>query len=339
MSERACRGSLSAQGLMPTESTWTAWGRGASSAERVRLIVGRPSARSSTVSRMPRQTDVRAYGRVFDDVAEDYDRHRPSYPDRLLDRACEAAGLHAGAAVLEIGCGTGQLTRSLLARGLRVTAVEPGQQLIARSRDQLHGVGDVQFVNARLEDATLPRARYSTVFSASAIHWIDPDVSWRKAADALVDGGSLALVSYFGLDDPRSAADQQALRAAVTTIAPDLAANWPTYRDLDRTLAGVSSRRDNISEVWAWLGDYAIARGYPASLFGDVEVVALPALLEHTADELNALLGTMSFWARLSAAQREALAAENQALHQRLGRPIRSSTVACLVTARRQPRT
>lgn len=65
----------------------------------------------------------------------------------------------------------------------------------------------------------------------------------------------------------------------------------------------------------------------------------MPTLLEHTGKELNALLGTMSFWTRLSPRQREALAADNDALHQRLGRPIRSSTVACLVTARRTPRT
>jgi SAM-dependent methyltransferase len=175
---------------------------------------------------MPPQPDTRSLGRVFDEVAEDYDRHRPTYPDMLVERACE--GIGPGAAVLEIGCGTGQLTRSLLGRGLRVTAVEPGQRLIVRARDQLNGVGDVQFVNARLEDASLPRAQYSTVFSASAIHWIDPDVSWRRAADALVDGGSLALVSYFGLDDPRSADDQQALRAAMTTVAPEFAADWPT---------------------------------------------------------------------------------------------------------------
>ena len=284
---------------------------------------------------MPRHPDARSYGRVFDEVAEDYDRHRPTYPDVLVDRACEAAGIGPGAAVLEIGCGTGQLTRSLLARGLRVTAVEPGQQLIARARDQLNGIGDVQFVNARLDDASLPRAQYSAVFSASAIHWIDPDVSWRKAADALVDGGNLALVSYFGLDDPRSADDQQALRAAMTTIAPELAADWPTYRDLAGTLAGVAARRDNVSEVWAWLGGYEIARGYAADLFDDAQVAAVPTLLEHTADELNALLGTMSFWAGLSPRQRDALAAENQTFHQRIGRPIRSSTVACLVVARR----
>jgi SAM-dependent methyltransferase len=286
---------------------------------------------------MPSQADARTRGLVFDEVAADYDRHRPTYPDALVDQACE--GIAPGSPVLEIGCGTGQLTRSLLARGLRVTAVEPGQQLIARARDRLNGAGDVELVNARLEDASLPRAWYAAVFSASAIHWIDPDVGWRTAADALVDGGSLALLSYFGLDDPRSAADQRALRAAIATIAPEAAADWPTYRDIAGTLAGARARRENISEVWAWLGSHDIARGYAADLFDDVQIViAAPMKLEHTADELNALLGTMSFWARLSPRQRDALLAENQALHQRLGRPIRSSAVACLAVARRRPR-
>src|SRR5262249_3858380 len=169
--------------------------------------------------------------------------------------------------------------------------------------------------------------------------WVDPDVSWRKAADALVDSGTLALVSYFGLEEPRSAQDQQALRAALAKIAPELAATWPTYRDLNGTLAGVAARRDNVSEIWGWLGSYDVARSDVAALLHDVQVAAVPTLLEHTADQLNALLGTMSFWARLVPRQRDALAAENQALHQRLGRPIRSSTVACLVTAQRQPRT
>jgi hypothetical protein len=72
-----------------------------------------------------------------------------------------------------------------------------------------------------------------------------------------------------------------------------------------------------------------------ADLFDDTQLAVVPTLLEHTADALNALLGTMSFWAQLSLQQRDALCAENRALHQRLGRPIRSSAVACLVTARR----
>jgi SAM-dependent methyltransferase len=278
------------------------------------------------------------FGEVFNEVAEEYDRHRPTYPDSLIDRACEVGGLGPGARVLEIGCGTGQLTRSLLARGLRVTAIEPGERLIARARDQLANAAGVEFVNRRLEEASVAHAHYSAVFSASAIHWVDPDVSWRKIADALVDGGTLALVSYFGLEEPRSAGDQQALRAAMARVAPGVVADWPIYRDLDATLGGAGERRGNVSELWAWLGSYELARGYAADLFDDTQVAAVPTLLEHTADALNALLGTMSFSARLSPGQRDALCAENHALHQRLGRRIRSSTVACLVTARRAQR-
>lgn len=288
---------------------------------------------------MTSPVDARSYGRVFDEIAEDYERHRPGYPDALIDQASEAAGIGPGAAVLEIGCGTGQLTGSLLARGLRITAVEPGRRLIARARNRLEAGGDVEFVNARLEDASLPQGRYGGVFSASAIHWVDPDVSWRVAADTLVDGGGLALISYFGLDDRRSAQDQQALRDVLAGIAPELASAWPTYRTLDRTLAGVAARRENVSEVWAWLGGYDVARGYAADLFEDVEVAAVPILLEHSAAALTGLLGTMSFWSRLSRGQRQALAAETEALQQRMGRSIRSSTAACLVTARRRART
>jgi SAM-dependent methyltransferase len=287
---------------------------------------------------MPRAAEADRYGEVFNEVAEEYDRHRPAYPDALIDRACEVGGLDRGATVLEIGCGTGQLTRSLLARGLRVTAIEPGERLIGRARDQLADAGELEFVNRRLEEAPLPHAHYSAALSGSAIHWVDPDVGWRKIAAALVDGGTLALVSYFGLEEPRSTGDQQALRAAMAKVAPGVAADWPTYRDLAATLRGVAERRANVSEVWAWLGGYELARGYVADLFDDTQVAAVPTLLEHSADALNALLGTMSFWARLSPRQRDALCAENLALHRRLGRPIRSSTVACLVTARRVQR-
>jgi SAM-dependent methyltransferase len=279
----------------------------------------------------------RIQGNVFDAVADEYDRYRAGYPDALVDRACEVAGLRPGAAVLEIGCGTGKLTRSLLARGLQVTAVEPGEQMIERARIELEGAGELHFVNARLEEASLPSSHYRAVFSASSIHWADPDVSWRKLADALLDDGTLALLSYFGLQEPCSDEEQAALRAALATVAPELAADWPIYRDLEATLAGAAERRENVSEVWAWLGSYEIAHRDAARLFEDAELAAVPRLFEQTADELNALLGTMSFSARLSPPQRDALFAENHAIHERLGRAIRSSTVACLVTARRRP--
>jgi SAM-dependent methyltransferase len=286
------------------------------------------------VTRLPGST-ARRYGQVFDEIAAEYDRHRPAYPDELIDQACRVAGIGSGAQVLEVGCGSGQLTRGLVARGLHVTALEPGTSLIALARQNLAGAGEVEFVNAKFEDALLPREQFAAVFCASAFHWIDPEVSWQKAADVLVPGGTLALVQYFGVEEPRTKPDQEAALAAIRKIAPDVADNWPAYRDLDATLAGMEQRRGNVSQVWAWLGSYDIAQDYAARLFGDVQVAVMPKLIEQTPDQLNAVLRTMSFYARLSPSQRHALEREFQAIYEQLGRPIRASAVAALVTAPR----
>ena len=286
------------------------------------------------MTRLPGST-ARRYGKVFDEIAAEYDRHRPAYPDQLIDQGCQVAGIGSGDHVLEVGCGSGQLTRGLLARGLHVTALEPGKSLIALARQNLEGAGEVQFVNAQFEDALLPREQFAAVFCASAFHWIDPKVSWQKAADVLVPGGTLALVQYCGLEEPRTRTDQDAALAAIGKVAPDIAANWPAYRDLDATLAGMEQRRGNVSQVWAWLGSYDIGQDYAGRLFGDVQVAVMPRLVEYTPDELNAVLRTMSFYARLSPGQRQALEREYEAIYERLGRPIRASTVAALVTARR----
>jgi len=289
------------------------------------------------VTRLPKST-ARRYGKVFDEIAAEYDRRRPAYPDELIDQACQVAGIGSGDHVLEVGCGSGQLTRGLVARGLHVTALEPGTSLIALARQNLEGAGEVEFVNAQFEDALLPREQFQAVFSASAFHWVDPEVSWQKAANVLVPGGALALVQYFGLEEPGSKGDQEAVLAAMRKIAPDIAANWPAYRDLDATLAGMEQRRGNVSQVWAWLGSYDLGQDYVGRLYGDVQVAVMPKLIELTPDELSALVRTMSYYARLSPGQRQALEREYEAIYERLGRPIRASTVAALVTARRPAR-
>jgi ubiquinone/menaquinone biosynthesis C-methylase UbiE len=132
------------------------------------------------MTRLPTPS-ARHYGKVFDEIAAEYDRNRPMYPDDLVDQAYQVAGIGDGDQVLEIGCGSGQLTRSLVARGLHVTALEPGKNLIALARQNLEGAGTVEFMNARFEDASCPHEYFRAVFSASALHWVDPKVGWLKS--------------------------------------------------------------------------------------------------------------------------------------------------------------
>jgi SAM-dependent methyltransferase len=269
---------------------------------------------------------ARRFGRVFETLAAEYDAHRPTYPDELVDRAC--TDLAAGDPVLEVGCGTGQLTRSLVARRLQVTAVDPGSRLLALATEELDGV---RFVNAPFETAELSTGQFPALFSASAFHWVDPEVSWSRAAGALSPGGTLALLQYCGVaaDD-----DQHAQMAALGRVAPEIAAGWPTLRPLEVILAGIEERGANVSEVWSWVGQYDLGRS-AGRLFDDVRVAAVPVVRQHTAAELIALLRTLSPYHRMTAHQQDALEASIVALEGDLGRPIRSTTAAVLVTARK----
>jgi ubiquinone/menaquinone biosynthesis C-methylase UbiE len=59
----------------------------------------------------------RRTGAVFNEVAELYDRVRPTYPGELFEDLVAITGLGQQSSVLEVGCGTGQATRSLAALG------------------------------------------------------------------------------------------------------------------------------------------------------------------------------------------------------------------------------
>jgi protein-L-isoaspartate O-methyltransferase len=101
--------------------------------------------------------------------------------------------------VLEVGCGSGQLTRGLAARGLRVTALQPGTSLMALARQNLAGAGEVEFVNARFEDALLPRGRFRAVFSASAFTGLTLRSAGRRPLTCLFPVGRSPLCSTSGL--------------------------------------------------------------------------------------------------------------------------------------------
>jgi hypothetical protein len=70
-------------------------------------------------------------------------------------------------------------------------------------------------------------------------------------------------------------------------------------------------------------------------LFDDVRAAAVPVVMEHTAADLIALMGTLSPYHRMTADQQAALTVALVALEDELGRRIRSTTAAVLVTARK----
>lgn len=276
---------------------------------------------------------TRHYGLQLDQVADAYDRHRPVYPEELVEAACAAAGVRSGDRVLEIGCGTGQLTAALVARGLHVLAVEPGTHMIERARVRLGGDA-VEFVCGRFEDVALAGERFPAVFSATAFHWIDPAVSWAKAASLLGPGGTLALLTHCSGADAESIETERAIVRRVEAVAPEIAATLPRPRAAREVLEGAERRRSNVSELWSWFGQHELAVPEAAGLYEDVRILSSIVYFNWTAEQLNAQRRTTTLSFRLGPERTVALERETDRLLAGLGRRIRLPALAVAVTAR-----
>ncbi|BCJ62589.1 methyltransferase type 11 [Micromonospora endophytica] len=133
---------------------------------------------------------------MFEEVPELYDRVRPGYPDELFTDLVTVTGLDERASVLEVGCGTGQATRSLAALGCPVTAVEPGAAMVALARRQLASHSHLQVEQSTFEHWDDSGRRFDVLVAASSWHWVDPRVGWRRAHAVLRPGGWLALLGH-----------------------------------------------------------------------------------------------------------------------------------------------
>ena len=133
--------------------------------------------------------DRRDLGRVFDEVPELYDRVRPAYPDELFADLVAITGMDRRSPVLEVGCGTGQATRSLAALRCPVTAIEPGAGMAALARQRLAAFGNVEVENSTFEEWDDGGRRFDVLVAASAWHWVDPSIGWRRAQTCFIPGG------------------------------------------------------------------------------------------------------------------------------------------------------
>jgi SAM-dependent methyltransferase len=131
---------------------------------------------------------------TFNEDAELYDRARPRYPDAVFDDLVHLARLQPGANLLEVGCGTGRFTLPLAQRGFRITCVELGENLAAVARRNLAPFPDVRVEIAPFEAWDPDGETFDLIYAAAAWHWIDPDVRYRKAAELLKPGASLAII-------------------------------------------------------------------------------------------------------------------------------------------------
>lgn len=126
-------------------------------------------------------------GRSFGSVAECYDRGRPGYPAQAVEWLVNGDAK----VVLELGAGTGKLTRRLVDAGHAVFATDPDPAMLRVLEER---VPEVSAKLASAEDVPVNDRSVDVVVVAQAFHWFDADRALREIARVLKPGGHLALV-------------------------------------------------------------------------------------------------------------------------------------------------
>ena len=129
--------------------------------------------------------------RSFESAAADYERHRPEYPEEAVLWAAGRLGLGPGSRVLDVGAGTGKLTRGLVALGFEVVAVEPGAPMLEQLR---RAVPEAEAVEAPVESIPLPGESVDAAFAGQAYHWFDRERALPELHRVIRPGGGLALL-------------------------------------------------------------------------------------------------------------------------------------------------
>ena len=130
--------------------------------------------------------DVAATG--FGRVPGEYERARPGYPDEVPELLATTGALAPGRVVVDVGAGTGKLTRQLAGSGATLLAVEPLEAM----REALVGTGLV--VAGTGEALPLRSGSVDLITVAQAFHWFEPVPALAEVARVLRPGGWLALV-------------------------------------------------------------------------------------------------------------------------------------------------
>ena len=132
--------------------------------------------------------------RRFSSRVDNYARYRPSYAEAAIELLHARCGLLPGAAVADVGSGTGILTEQLLERGARVFAVEPNDRMRGAAEAQLSARTGFRSIAGTAEATSLAAESIDLYVAGQAFHWFAQAAARREALRIVRRGGFGALL-------------------------------------------------------------------------------------------------------------------------------------------------
>ena len=142
---------------------------------------------------------VHPHAGTFDEAAADYELGRPGYPEELLGWIGQWGHLQTGCTVVDLGAGTGKLTRVLVKSDANIIAIEP---LEGMRQEFARLLPDTELLDATAEAIPLPDSSVHMVTCGQSFRWFATDEALEEIARVLCPGGELVL-AFNSYDDSK----------------------------------------------------------------------------------------------------------------------------------------
>jgi ubiquinone/menaquinone biosynthesis C-methylase UbiE len=182
------------------------------------------------LARLATETSIRRQQRVWSRRVNSWDHHTPAGLEKVTAAVLATAAARPGTQVVDLGCGTGQLSIPLAERGARVLAVDISQAMIERleanARDR--SVDGVEAIAIPIENLWLPGESVDLVVTSYALHHLRDSDKSRVVSAAyrwLRPGGSL-LVADMMFGRGGTTEDRVIIKAKVKALAAKGVGGW-----------------------------------------------------------------------------------------------------------------
>ncbi len=207
---------------------------------------------------------------VFDNNAKAYHRYRPKCPIHIIDQLRLRTHLAPASRILEIGCGTGQLTLDLAKWQHSLVAVEKGSQLAAIAKVNMRPYPKAEVITADFEEWMDEDQKFDLVVACQSFHWIEAQLGIQKVHHLLKPGGKFALIWH--------------LDTSQNTIF--WKQSTPIYQSFFPRKSGHQPLTSQASKFQSLLAD--------SKLFGEVQRYEYPWEITYSKEDYLGLLSTFS---------------------------------------------
>ncbi|MEK7505568.1 MAG: class I SAM-dependent methyltransferase, partial [Patescibacteria group bacterium] len=134
---------------------------------------------------------------LFQGAALYYARYRRQYSPKIFTDIVSFYGLNGKGRLLDLGCGTGELTLPLSPYFLDAVGVDPSADMLfqAKGRQKREKNSNIHWVQGRAEDIKKTIAPVRLVTSGASFHWMDQSVVLNKAYSVLENAGGMVIIA------------------------------------------------------------------------------------------------------------------------------------------------